>query len=328
MLSRRTLYLPIIEPGAHHDTAAANKHGLRTALEAHGACMEWDYLQNDSQTLFDGLINRIEQFQPEVLFTQFHGANIVSADQMRDVRTRYPALRVLNWCGDVWDSSQLAPEMVALLREYDLALCVNGSLLEPYAAAGVRAAYWPFGYETPVRALPEVEAYDVLYLGTNYSDLRKHLGAILHALPYRTGIFGDGWSQAEGNCLYDFTTGHALYQNCRVTVSDNQFPDAKGYLSNRLFQALAAGAFVLQQRVAELQAFTGFIPGVHFIEFTALDELPALIDYWVKPEQDDERRRIADMGQRFCLHFHSFEARVDELFKELLPNALRERERA
>lgn len=316
----RTLYLPIYEPGSYHDRAVANKHGLRTAFEARGPVLEWDYLTNDRATAFDGLLQRVERFVPDLVFTQLGSTEMFTAAQIARLRAAHPNARFANWNGDFWPDVLLAPDMLDMLRQFDVQLVVNGAVLPDYAREGVRAAYWPFGYETPNRPLPDVPAYDVVYLGNCYSEARKALYGVLRALPCRVGFYGAGWPQADGECTYDFTMGEALYRNATLTLSDSQWLDADGYLSNRPFQALAAGgALLLQQRVRRLDAMTGLRDGVDYVGFDHADELPTLVDYWLHPDHTDEREAIVRAGQANVQAHHTFEARVTQLVDELLP---------
>ena len=312
----RTLYCPIHEPGAYHAITRQHKHGLRSAFEQRGPTLEWDYLDNDAHTRYQGLLNRLEQFQPDLLMLQI-GADTFTPEQLAAVRERHPALTIANWCGDVYEDLQTAPAMLAILRHIDLQLVVNASVLPIYEREGIHAAFWPFGYETANAPLPDMPAHDVVYLGNAYSAHRHELERILRELPYNVGIYGSGWQRADGNTTYDFPAGEALYRNAKLTISDNQFPEARGYLSNRPFQAMAAGCFVLQQRVADLKALTRLMSGVHYIQFDYLDGLTALVDYWLAPERDTARQAIATKGQRFVSQYHSFEARVNELIAML-----------
>jgi hypothetical protein len=326
-MSERILYLPVMEPGANHERAVANKHGLRTAFETIGPTIEWDFLANDRETRFEGLLNRLDSFAPTLLFTQLGSADVFTAEQLRAVRAAYPALRLVNWNGDVWNDPLVSPSMLELLREVDLQLVVNASVLETYAREGIDAAFWPFGYETALRVLPDdVPEWDVVYLANNYSEARGDLYRILRGLPYKVGIYGCGWEQYEGECVYDFTMGEALYRRAKIAISDNQFPDAKGYLSNRPFQAMAAGCFLLQQRVDDLYEYTGLVGGIHYVDFVKLEELPGWIDYFLRPEQEPDRVRIARNGQAFVQQYHSFDVRVRELLVELLPS-IKEKQR-
>jgi hypothetical protein len=308
----RTLYLPIYEPGAYHERSVANKQGLRLAFEAAGECLELDYLAIPVERLFDTLQQTIREFQPTLIFTQIQGPDRLTGPQLRELR-QLAGCPIVNWNGDYWPHSLTSPEMLPILGEVDLQLVVNGSVLDAYSRVDIRAGLWPFGFERPNRELPDVLAHDVVYLGNNYSEFRAELYQTLMALPCNVGVYGNGWPQNDGECTYDFTTGEALYRRARIAISDNQFPDAVGYLSNRPFQALAAGCFVLQQHVERLEEFTGLIAGRHYIGFRTLDELPDLVAGWLKPENAPWRQHIARTGQEFVLANHSFEKRVQEL---------------
>lgn len=317
-MADRILYLPILDP-SHHDRAIANKHGLRSALAARGEVKEFDYLASPDThgELFDLLI----EYRPDVLFTQLQGTDRVTDDDLRTVKELYPTITICNYNGDYWPEHLIAPDMLELLQHVDIQLVTNGSVLDTYAEHGINAAYWPHSFETPVRELPDVPAYDVLYLGNCYDDFRKELGEMLRALPYNVGIYGSGWPVHNGDCTYDFTMGEALYKQAKLTICDNEFTHARGYLSNRPFQAMAAGCFVLHQRVADLETMTGYRAGVHYGEFVTLDQIPAAVEFWLA--HDTERRLIAGAGQAFTRREHSFEARVKQLFEQLLPEVSR-----
>lgn len=305
----RTLYVPIHDP-SYSERSNKHKHGLRTAFSRIGECLEWDYLTNDPATAFQGLINRAESFQPDTIFLQLGSTEHFNAAQLAQFRDEYPSIRVSNYNGDVWPDVLLAQPMIELLRHVDVQLVVNASVLPAYQALGVRAAFWPFGYETPLTPLPDTPAWDVVYMGNNYSPERAKLYEVLRSLDCSVGIYGVGWPESEGECNYDFTTGEALYMRAKLTVSDNHF-DAKGYLSNRPFQAMAAGCCVLQQYVPELQRWTGFMPGTHYVPFHELGDLPSAIAWYL--ENNLTRCKIASAGQAYVLAHHTFDRRVREL---------------
>lgn len=313
------LYMPIIQPGVYHDAALANKGGLRDALAEHGEVRQWDYLAHQPRgDVRPALAAHLNDFQPDLVFTQLQGTDVLNAGDIRRLREEHPNALFLNWNGDAWPEHLIAPDMLALTREFDIQLVVNGGVLPTYAREGVNAAFWPFGFE-PVDALPKMPTYDVVYLGNNYSEGRAQLYDVLRSLNATVGIYGSGWPQSEGDTNYDFASGAALYANAKLTISDAQWPDADGYLSNRPFEALAAGTLVLQQRVRNLGEMTGLKAGVHFIDFEHLDELPALVKFWLAKGQDRDRKAIAAAGKRYVRHYHSWSARVKKLLGELLP---------
>jgi hypothetical protein len=318
----RTLYLPIIEPGGHHDAALANKRGLYDALATYGAVHQLDYLAVDVSTLYDTVAGWVRDFQPDLLLMQLHGADRLTPQNLADLRTLKPDMKLVNWNGDVHLHGLTAPDMLELLQQVDLQLVVNAAALPIYAEHGIKADYWQIGYEEPNEPLPLVPAYDVLFLGANYSDKRKQLGDVLLAYgesrKVHVGLFGDGWDDRTSN-VYNFAEGAALYRACKVAIADNQFPEAPGAFSNRLFQALAAGAFVLQQHVPEIDLRTWIIPGIHFVEWRTIGELPEYLDHYLSDSVAEYRARIAVAGKRTVHGYHSFDARVTQLVTDLLP---------
>lgn len=319
----KTLYLPIIEPGGHHDIALANKHGLRDALAMNGEVHQFDYLAVDVSVLYAETARLVSEFQPDLLLMQLHGADRLTPQNLADLRALRPGMKLANWNGDVHLHGLTAPNMLELLKQVDLQLVVNAAALPIYAEHGIRAAYWNIGYEEPNEPLPLVPAYDILFLGANYSDKRKQLGETLlqygESHKIHVGLFGDGWDErGKLSNVYNFTEGAALYRACKIAISDNQFPEALGAFSNRLFQALADGAFVLQQRIPDIEKYAQLIPGKHFVEWQSFEDLPNLLDFWLDDVNRIARVEIAYHGCHETKSRHSFVERVKELANLLL----------
>lgn len=314
----RTLLAQIYEPGQFHDNAVREKRGLRDALAEQGALHDFDYLANDRDTLFQGFVNRIDSFAPTFILTQFHGADLLTPAQVRQLRAAYPGITWANLSGDSWLHSLTSPDMLALAREYDLWLVCAPDVLPIYEREGIRAAFWQIGTERPAPPLPPMPTYDVVFLGNVISDKRRALLERLRSLDgVKVGIYGD-WERADGHNTYAFAEGEALYQNATLTIADAAYVDQANYISNRPFQALAAGgALLLHERVERMDVLSGLVAGVHYIDYTSLDELPALIRFWLADAQAADRRRIVEAGQRYVLHYHTYAARVQQLFEYL-----------
>ena len=56
----------------------------------------------------------------------------------------------------------------------------------------------------------------------------------------------------------------------------------RGYVSNRIFEALAAGAFLLHQEVPGLDELLGLEDGVHYVAWTDFDDLHHKVQYWLR----------------------------------------------
>jgi glycosyltransferase involved in cell wall biosynthesis len=309
----RVLYLPLYEP-----SYGRYKHGLRDALSEVALVYEWDYLSEPGD-----LAELCRWWQPHVLLTQLHSAERITEAHLAAARAAAPEMVVVNWNGDVWGHGLTTPDMLSLLRHVDLQLTVNATVNATYRDHGIRAAYWQVAFE-PVddAVLPVVAAHDVVFLANAYSPERKRLGAILQAMSgIDVGLYGFGWSNASGSTTYNFAAGAALYQRAKIALGDNQYPDQHGFVSNRIFEALAHGAFLLHQHVPGLDDLTGLRAGTHYVEWSDTDDLQRQIRKWLQPRYEAQRRAIAEAGRAYVREHHSFQARVRELFEVLLPMA-------
>lgn len=316
----RIFYLPLYDPSVPR----LYKRGLRDALAEVGMTYEHDYIVQRSPHL---IYEAVERWQPHLILMQVHFPDSLSAETLMGIRARAPQAVVVDWVGDVYLDKLTAPPMLDFLKQVDLQLVVNTDAIPIYEANGIRSAYWQVAFEPVVGDLPDMLHYDILFLGNAYTQARLRLGAALHHISPRAsiGIYGYGWENAQGDTTYDFAKGAALYRNCTIAISDNQYTD-HGFVSNRLFEALANGAFLLQQVVPGLEALTGLKDGVHYVQWGGsgdytldLADLRDKCKFWLNESNAAKRREIAAQGERFVREHHSFQARVKELFEELLP---------
>ena len=314
----RILYMPVFEPG--HPFQRRTKRGLREALMRVGLVYELDYL--DTATPRQRILDTVAIWQPDLILMQAHDARTIDADLIRDVRAEREGVVIVNWNGDAFRA--LDDDYAAMLREVDLHTVVDANALDACEHAGIRVAYWQIGYEEPFGPVPDdAPAHDVVFLGNNYNGARANLERTLRGTPYNVGLYGVGWKTPNGNTLYHFSAGVALYQRAKIAVGDT-FAGSRAFVSNRLFQALAAGAFLLQQEITEFARYNpGLCPGEHFITWTDLDDLQTQLDVWMPRER--ERQAIAQAGREAVERHYSFDAQLRKLFAELLPEVARER---
>lgn len=323
----RTLYLPIYAPGSYYATQKRTKRGLRDAFSRAGECREIDYLSISKPDLENVLRTELTNFAPDVLFTQIQGPDPLTADTMASIRVSYPDIPIVNWSGDYWPERLIGPDMLDILRQVDLQLVVNGSVLETYAAEGINARFCPFGYEAVHERSPkDIPTFDVVFLGNNYSPKRQRLYEALRSLNCSVGVYGSGWAQSEGECNYDFATAAALYLNATLAVSDNQFLDARGYMSDRPIQVMGAGgALLLQQAVKDLDAMTGIVAGKHYVEWETIEDLPFVIEEWLRPDWHLRRHVMTNAAYKLVHEDHTWGRRVEQLVNVWLPELQGER---
>lgn len=318
----RILYLPIFESKAypHHRHM---KRGLREGLQRYGQVIEVDYINEP----YD-LVELVKAWQPDILFSQCQ-RDLIDLTAARAVQ---PEMLVLNWNGDVYLDALITMDTLAWLRaNVDAQLMVNGAALPVYQQNNIPAAYWQCAYE-PVKGsitiAPE-NAYEIVMLGSAYSDKRREVARVLIGLPYSVGLVGSGWSSEEfepfnaGNSTYEFELSHAIRKAAKIEVGDNQYALDTGFISNRIFDCLAAGgALLLHQHVDRLEEFTGLKAGTHYVEWRDFKDLTQKLAYYMNPKHEAKRAKIVKTAQAYVRECHSFEARLRELFTDILPRVL------
>ena len=309
---RRVLFAPMFEDD--YPIQKVQKNGLRHALQAWGDVIECDYY--NTCNLYTSVMN----FHPDVLVTELRSSRDMNEAQAKAIKERFPNLLWVNWYGDFWDRPLKDEEFVRAMQFCDLNTVVNGDLIAPFEARGIKTKFWQIGMEVdglvidPTK-LPQVQNFDVLFLGNNYSPDRVALEKVLRALPCKVGIFGRHWQRAEGENLYDYRQGAALYHNAKIAISDAQWAATDRYCSNRIFQAMAArGAVVLQQRFKGMDYF-GFVDEETVFIWDTLNDLPALIERALKDKA--RRKKVVENAYRLVLTRHTFDVRLKEL-QELL----------
>lgn len=321
---RRILYAPIIE--TDYPEAKEQKTGLREALRGLGRVIEYDYQAKARALGVDRmrheLLDLATDWQPHLALLQVHSPEEIDARTVGELRRAVPKAQMVNWNGDYRRDHIDGPGGLELARAFDCQCVANASEFKRYVERGANAAYWQIGFEAAgVGHEPngDTPRHEVVLLGNCYTDGRKALGSFLKGLGVGFGIYGSGWPQGwtSGETLYDFREGCKLLRAAKVAIGDQQWPDEEGYVSNRLFQTLAAGGAVLcQQRFAGMTEWLGLEEGKHLLCWESQEDLADKVHWALSHER--KRRAIALEGQRFMLEHHSFEARIRELDEVIL----------
>lgn len=291
--------------------ARTMKHkGLVHGLSKHGLVWHIDYGNEE----YD-LPRIIDTWQPHILITQMHAPGKINARALAEARSHCPSMMIVNWNGDAHLSGLTTPEVLEALQHVDLQTTINAKALPVYEAAGINAAYWQIGAVETDPYPNRVHAHDILLQMNCYSDSRRMLVEVVNLSGYEVGLYGSCEGAIEST-HYQFDKQSALYAAATITIGDT-FPDTEGYCSNRVLQALHSGAFLLQQHSFNLDKYTGLQAGVHFAEWSDLDDLRNKINYWMRPERLDDRKKITQAGRDFVTENFSVEAQVKKLWSLL-----------
>jgi len=314
-IRERILYLPVFEPG--FPVLKEQKRGLREALAELGLVVEYDYVGKFRELSKDGMLtelaNWIATIQPTMIFTQLHSGNEINYHDIAFWKRLAPQAVFVNWNGDYWPDNLLSEEGVKLAKVFDFFGSVNLDAVEKLRLMGAKAHYWQIGFE-PDGVGHKAEAHhDIIFLATGYSKTRQQFGRWLQRLNGPSlGVYGAGWPKemTKGNTLYNFKEGCKLYQGAKISLGDSQWPES-GFVSNRVFQALAAGGAALAHQWFRGMEDLGLKDGDTCIIWRTYPDLEKKLRYYLA--KDEERKQIAERGQQLAFERHSFKARVQEL---------------
>lgn len=205
------------------------------------------------------------------------------------------------------------------LQGYDRIYCASRDYILKLHAMGYRdVAYLPAcTSKTPLQTPLK---YNVIFLGnarTSRSDGRSVVDAVR-----KTGVdfkvWGNLWEtllppENVGGRYWPYETIQELYASARITINDHH-PDMarEGFVSNKVFDILASGGFVLSDRNTGLDdIFEGTVP-----QFDSVEELKILLERFESDEK--ERSALMEQGRRIALS-HSYVGRVRQFKEDFLP---------
>lgn len=185
---------------------------------------------------------------------------------------------------------------------------------------GLEASFVPFGAK-PIVTGETTQSTKVLFVGS--CDLRRIL--LLEGIRDHVSIRGNRWkrnlpliSLPLRKCIDDRPLwGEELYLQLKqakivLNITRSDFYGAETGINLRIFEALAAGCFLLTDHCDELGEL--FTPGVELETYRSAKELADKVDYYLSHE--NERIAIAHRGHEAFLTSHTWHARLK---KQILP---------
>ena len=209
----------------------------------------------------------------------------------------------------------------ALCAAYDVVFVASESLSKQLAEATSVPVLPLLQATDPARfhPAPDGPRHEVLFVGNSRGVRRPILDALAPST-HDLAVYGGGWtpklldpSRLRGRWIPNEEL-HRYYSGADIVLSDHwRDMREEGLISNRVFDALASGAFVISDRVLGLdEAFDGAV-----VTWDLGEDLPALVDYYLaRPE---ERRARAEKGRAAVLERHTFAKRVDAITEVVRP---------
>jgi spore maturation protein CgeB len=185
---------------------------------------------------------------------------------------------------------------------------------------GLDAHFVPFGAR-PLGVVRELESIDVLFVGS--ADLRRIL--LLEGIRDRVTVRGNRWrrnhaliSEALRARIEDRPVWgeelHRLLAQSRIVlnITRSDFYGAETGINLRIFEAVAAGCFLLTEHTEEICEL--FRPGEEIETYRSSRELAEKVEYFLVHEE--EREAIALRGHQRFLADHTWRVR---LARQMLP---------
>ncbi|MFT5563540.1 MAG: GT2 family glycosyltransferase/spore maturation protein CgeB, partial [Myxococcota bacterium] len=234
---------------------------------------------------------------------------------LSELRTRSGQTNVL------WNISH--PELVTpeLVDRYDIVCSAGSTFAEQLSAECATPVHYLPQATEPARFVPQssdAPQHQLLFVGNSRKVHRKIIDdtvAVLAGLGNpELAIYGADWTpdlvdqRHVAASHVDNDKLHAYYAAADVVLNDH-WDDMRehGFLSNRLYDALAAGAFVVSDFVDGVdEQFDGAV-----VTYRNRAELAEVLTRYLA--DDDARRALAAKGRATVLAQHTFGHRVDRL---------------
>ncbi|MAE65756.1 MAG: hypothetical protein CMJ18_15920 [Phycisphaeraceae bacterium] len=296
-------------------SAWAREHGIAAprsetwGFRMRRGVVPWVERSPSDRWIYRTLAAQIRHHRPDVLLC--HDLNL-SRDFFRRMKPHVGTL--------VGQFAAPLPPDCEDLPVYDLLLSSLPSYVERFRAMGIAARQLPFAFDSRVldRVGRPARSIDVSFIGSIFrvhASRRRWLEAVTARAPI-TAWCPDrhGLKQEEiPRCRVQGSAwGVEMYRvlaASRITL--NHHIDLAGNFANnmRLFEATGAGCLLITDHKFNLHEW--FEPDREVVTYRGAEHCAELIRYFL--EHEDERRAIAEAGQRRTLADHSYLRRMEQL---------------
>jgi spore maturation protein CgeB len=186
---------------------------------------------------------------------------------------------------------------------------------------GLDAYHLPFG-AAPIKLPQSEQTIEALFIGS--CDLRRIF--LLETIREQVTIFGSRWrrnwplisaglrSRVTDSPVWGSEL-HRLFADSKVVlnITRSNFFGVETGINLRIFEALAAGKFLLTDRCAEVEAL--FQPGVEIETFGSSAELSEKLHFYLT--NDTAREAIAQRGHEALQALHTWQQRASALLAHI-----------
>ena len=183
---------------------------------------------------------------------------------------------------------------------------------------------------TDHKRFKDSESYDkkkyhnqLIFIGNARKELRKVVADLLPT-NFDLAIYGKNWGDLLPKKYHkgQYVNNKELYKyygSADILLNDHwEDMREKGFVSNRVFDGLASGAFIISDKVIDMGMLDNFVE-----TYDKKEELTEKITYFLN--HPIEREAIVDKGQKYILDNHTFKDRAKQ-FSVAIENLILKRE--
>jgi len=285
-------------------------------------CYEFDWVGVSSRigqaAMHREFIDTLKKYRPDYCFMQLQNPATMDTLTIREM-AKYT--RIVQWSGDVRNSTDWYEWVAAIGKEIHLTLFSNETDVEKMREMGVKADYLQVGFDhiyyqrrKKINGWPDIVFVANDYSAFDLSDYRAEIVTDMYKLfPGQFRVFGRGW-QRFGIHTEPISNGleAECYNSCKIALSISSFA-YKRYYSDRLLRIMGSGCCAISHCFPDLEK--DFTPGYDIVTFTNKQDLLAKCQYYLF--SDDERSKIADQALNTAHSKCTWDTRCQELLELL-----------
>lgn len=268
--------------------------------------------ENGLENLNEEVIRLSKGFNPAVTFVHLQLPNVFTVDTFKYLSENS---FVINFTEDVREDTTWYEEVAPHIG---LTVFTNEDDVEKFNQKGIpNVVFMPTSFnDLWYRPMPKTEIYygDIIFVGNNYLGTNHNFPKSQERydmVQYLKKEFGDRFQVHGlnwGKEIKNLNPPQVIeaYNNCKIVITQNNF-ERKGYQSDRAFNAIGCGAFVLAQNFEGLnEQFDG-----NLFWWENFEELKEVCNNLL--EATPYREKLAKKTREFVLCNHLWENRFEYL---------------
>lgn len=278
----------------------------------------------------------IRHLKPDILITVGYDKPMIEAalERIPDLCNAYRIVHVYWATEDRIHFDKISRKMVERLQP-DVVWTIHPACVAEYRQLGIDAAYFNFAFNParfPAKQGAREEIYDISMIGNAHLDTRtyryeslRHLLFPLVRTSTMTNIWGSGWHDNKellvaeygtviplnwihGSIPYLYTSG--VYRQSRIVLG---IQNAEDQITQRTFEILGTGAFMIASRTRELEQLLE--DGKDAVLSSSPEETMALFHFYKKRES--ARLRIGSHARAKVLDAQTYKHRIDNVWPQI-----------